>query len=132
MAVPTPGGSPQAPPRYSFDPYDENERFEVHQQSFVEDTLRRIGQQRQVASATVVDLTTGLIISTTLPVLADAALYATHVPPLVARATACAELADGPDSAADILLLCVSSRRKELLMVADRDRRWAVLVEQIR
>ena len=120
---------PAPPTSPSYDPYDEDERFEVHQQSFVEDTLRSIGHDKRVKSATVVEIASGSIISTTCATLANAALVATHAPSIVSRASLCAQCSDG-DAHGGMLMVCISSRLGELIVCADAQRRWAVLVEQ--
>ena len=97
--------------------------------SFFDILSNSLRHDKRVKSATVVDIASGAIISTTCPTLSDAALVATHAPSIVSRASLCAECTDG-DASDGILLVCISSRLGELLMCADSQRRWAVLVEQ--
>ena len=90
-------------------------------------TLDHAKMLRGVRSATVIELATGAIITSTADAAAVAAL-AEHVPPLLARARACSSTV----GAEELSLLLVSSRRSELLICGDAVSGAAVVVDDAR
>ena len=112
--------------------FDEEARFDAHRTSHLDDALQRLARVRGVRSATVVDLATGAIVLSTALADAEATAYcarlAEHVPPLLHRATLCVRGAgDTP-----LELLCITSRKYELLLCADSACGCAIVVEQDR
>jgi len=112
---------------HGFDDFDEESRFSVHRGAKIDDSMQRLYRVRGVRSATVIELATGAIITSTADAAAVAAL-AEHVPPLLARARACSSTV----GAEELSLLLVSSRRSELLICGDAVSGTAVVVEQDR
>ena len=111
-----------ASPQYEF---DEEARFNVHSASHIEDTLERFGRIRGVRGAAVIELVTGEIIASTLPV-AEAAQLSQHVPMLMHHASTCLRsCGDGT-----LALLAVRSRKTEWLLCDDAASGTAIIVEQ--
>lgn len=115
--------------------FDEDLRFVAHEMGRFDDAVERLARAPGVLSATIIEMSSGRVIATTLDVAA-AARYAEHVHGLAHRAQLCASIGSSSSTdetdADDLQMLCIGSRHRELLLCADRISGTAVIVEQDR
>lgn len=116
-----------------YDDYDEDSRFAEHQlTSAAEPCIQTLLSAPGVFAVIVVDVATGSVLASSDPSSSTAVKYASHVPALVHRAQLL--LSDDGGDAFDngSSMLLISTRKMEMLLMANRDAQAAVLVLQDR
>mmetsp|Transcript_44189 Transcript_44189/g.116690 ORF Transcript_44189/g.116690 Transcript_44189/m.116690 type:complete len:252 (-) Transcript_44189:166-921(-) len=100
--------------------------IDVNTEALIEETIERLSRVHGVQGVVIVDRD-GLIIRSTLAT-AMASRYGAYMLPLLERARQCAEVVDGPKS--KLHMLCVRTRKHEMLMCAEPSALFSILILQ--
>ncbi|KAL1512167.1 hypothetical protein AB1Y20_005433 [Prymnesium parvum] len=101
------------------------EDIDVSTEGLIDETMERLGFVHGVQGVLIIDRD-GIVVRSTMA--NDAARYAAHMLPLLERAKLCTEAVEGPKGR--FQMLCVRTRKHEMLMCTEKDMLFSILIIQ--